>query len=90
MLFRSAIPEGEFRLATLTFDTGATPAQLGQALGIRLVNLNQPGIEVDFDAVALSAVPVPTASAPEPASASGLIVLSLLGLLPSWRRSRNR
>ena len=60
------IPEGEFRLTTVTFTTGASHARLGEALGIRLVNLNVtdaafPGadLEVDFDAVQLSAVVVP-------------------------------
>jgi len=59
------IPEGEFRLATLSFETSASPDRLGQSLGIRLVNLKQPGtvdvpnIEVDFDAVQLMAQPVP-------------------------------
>lgn len=80
-----AIPEGEFRLATLSFETGTSPALLGQALGIRLVNLKQPGsatvpnIEVDFDAVQLQAVPVP-----EPA---GLALMGAgVALLLAWRR----
>lgn len=83
------IPEGEFRLATLSFETGASPALAGQALGIRLVNLKQPGtpevpnIEVDFDAVRLQAQPVP-----EPAG------WALMGagtaLLLAWRRRRRR
>ncbi len=61
----ATIPEGEFRRARFHFDTGPAPAQLGQALGIRLVNLKLPGtvsvpnIEVDFDEVSLSAGPIP-------------------------------
>lgn len=83
------IPEGEFRLATLSFETGANPALAGQALGIRLVNLKQPGtptvpnIEVDFDAVHLQAQAVP-----EPAG------WALMGagtaLLLGWRRRLRR
>ena len=63
------IPEGQFRTATLGFDAGAAaPALIGQALGIRLVNLKQPGtlaspnIEVDFDNVRLDVSPVPEPS----------------------------
>jgi hypothetical protein len=62
----ATIPEGEFREARFHFDTSSTPAQLGQLLGIRLVNLkasgptNAPNIEVDFDDVRLSAGPIPT------------------------------
>jgi len=64
----ATIPEGEFRQARLYFDTGPAPAQLGQPLGIRLVNLKTPGtptvpnIEVDFDEVILTAGPIPVAA----------------------------
>jgi len=61
-----SIPEGEFRLSTVTFTTGASDPRLGEALGIRLVNLNvldpafpTADLEVDFDDVQLSAVVVP-------------------------------
>ena len=63
----ATIPEGEFRQARFYFDTGPAPAQLGQPLGIRLVNLKAPGtptvpnIEVDFDEVFLTAGPIPIA-----------------------------
>ncbi|CAD5372409.1 exported hypothetical protein [Rubrivivax sp. A210] len=77
------IPEGEFRTATLSFDAAsAAPALLGQALGLRLVNLKAPGtaevpnIEVDFDHVRLQALPAPV---PEPGS--GLL---LAGGLACW------
>ena len=60
------IPDGEFRLSTVMFTTGASHASLGAALGIRLVNLNvidaafpDSDLEVDFDDVQLSAVLVP-------------------------------
>ena len=69
-----AIPEGEFDTATLEFVTGDSHAQLGAALGIRLVNLNEipsgytqgtsPDLEVDFDDVRLDATAIP-----EPAAA---------------------
>ncbi len=61
----ATIPEGEFRQARFYFDTGPAPAQLGQPLGIRLVNLKfpatpgAPNIEVDFDEVNLTAGPIP-------------------------------
>ena len=60
------IPEGEFRTAIVVHDTGPDPAQLGQPLGVCLVNLKHPGtadepnIEVDFDDVQLTASPSPT------------------------------
>lgn len=62
------IPEGEWRQARFYFDTSPAPAQLGQPLGIRLVNLkfpgptNAPNIEVDFDDVRLSAGLIPVAA----------------------------
>lgn len=62
------IPEGVFQQARFYFDTGPAPAQLGQPLGIRLVNLKfpatpgNPNIEVDFDDVRLSAGPIPAAA----------------------------
>lgn len=59
------IPEAEFLTATLKVDIGAFHANLGEALGIRLVNLNvtpgggdpenPPDLEVDFDDVRLDA-----------------------------------
>lgn len=63
----ATIPEGEFRRARFYFDATNGHPQLGQPLGIRLVNLKQPGtpsvpnIEVDFDEVILTrgAIPVP-------------------------------
>lgn len=80
-----AIAEGTFETATVSFTTGAAPAQLGQALGIRLVNLNvldpsAPGadLEVDFDDVRLDATRVP-----EPAA----LALLLAGLLAAVARA---
>jgi hypothetical protein len=68
-----SIPEGEFATARVTLVTGDADPQLGQALGIRLVNLNaipagytqgtSPDLEVDFDDVALEATPLPEPAA---------------------------
>lgn len=61
----ATIPEGEFREARFFFDATNGHPQLGQNLGIRLVNLKAPGttevpnIEVDFDDVRLTAGPIP-------------------------------
>ena len=87
------IPDGQFGTSTVNFSTGAAHPQLGQTLGIRLVNLNiedptfpNSDLEVDFDNVRLDAVAVP-----EPSSiflAVAAIVLIAGGF---WRqRSRKR
>jgi hapalindole H/12-epi-hapalindole U/12-epi-fischerindole U synthase len=61
----ASIPAGQFRPARFYFDVPNGHPQLGQPLGIRLVNLKQPGtveapnIEVDFDEVLLSAGAIP-------------------------------
>ncbi len=86
-----SIAEGTFALSTVIFTTGAAHTNLGQNLGIRLVNLNvtdpsAPGadLEVDFDNVRLDATAVP-----EP-SAAALISLGMLGLLALCRRNAHR
>ncbi len=76
------IPEGEFALTTVEFTTGDTHDDLGEFLGIRLVNLNvvdnsvanpnDQDLEVDFDDVALTAT-----SVPEPTSAAVLLGASI-------------
>lgn len=83
------IAEGTFATSTVQFSTGASHDQLGQALGIRLVNLNvsdldfpDADLEVDFDNVRLSAVPVP-----EPSSLV-MFVLGLMGFFRTCRRFR--
>lgn len=69
--------EGFFLTSTVSFTTGALHANLGQSLGIRLVNLNGPGIEVNFDNVRLDAE---TVSEPRSALTFSLgIVLLALG-----------
>jgi hypothetical protein len=62
----TSITEGEFDESAFTFTTGASHLQLNQALGIRLISLNQidaafplSDLEVDFDNVRLNAVTVP-------------------------------
>ncbi len=81
-----SIAEGEFATSTVTFTTGASHAQLGQNLGIRLIseNILPPGspafMEVDFDDVGLTVDPVPEPQA---------LILCALGLgALAWRRSR--
>ena len=83
-----SIIDGGFATSTIVFETGAGHAQLGQDLGIRLVNLNiidttdatttAADLEVDFDNVRLSAQAVP-----EPGTSA---LLGLGGLLIARRR----
>lgn len=51
--------EGRFLTSTVSLTTGASHANAGEALRIRLVNLNGPGVEVNFDRVTLDATAVP-------------------------------
>lgn len=77
--------EGRFLTSTVQLSVGATHAQAGQLLGIRLVNLDGPnGIEVNFDDVRLDATPIP-----EPAAATLGAAGFALGLA-LWRRRANR
>lgn len=84
------IDEGEFATANLILNVGAAHAQLGQTLGIRLVNLNQipggldpiPDLEVDFDDVRLDA----TARAVSEPGTLALFALGLAGLVLHRRR----
>ncbi len=75
--------EGVFQRASLQLTTGDAPPQLGQALGIRLVNRNEAdvpgvrGLEVDFDDVQLDAAPALPA-VPLSASTAWLLALTLL------------
>ena len=77
-----SIPEAEFATSTVEFTTTITHAQLGQNLGIRLVNLNivpagytqatSPDLEVDFDQLVLQANAIPE---PQQLGFLGLLVL---------------
>jgi hypothetical protein len=75
----ATIPEGEFRLSTVTLDVGAAHPQLGQTLAVRLVNLNlvgtndEPGVEVDFDDVRLDASPLPPPACVGDLNGDGLV-----------------
>lgn len=76
--------EGQFLESTLVFNTGAAPVNFGQPLGIRLVNLNGPGIEVNFDNVRLDASPIP-----EP-STTALAATAVCGIVAFRRRRMNK
>lgn len=88
------IGEGEFALSTIDFRAGQDHALLGQALGIRVVNLNDiptgftqatsPDLEVDFDDVRLSVT-----SIPEPSSGALLLGMASWTVLARRRRARN-
>jgi hypothetical protein len=75
--------EGRFLLSTVNFETGPTHAQLDQLLTIRLVNLNGPGIEVNFDRVRFDVVPTP-----EPALVLAVTAIAG-GVMRSIRRRRS-
>ena len=77
------LDDGLFATSSFSVDIGAIHANVGEALTIRLINLNQagtpaePGIEVDFDNVRLDASPVPLPPA---------VVLFVAALAPLLRR----
>jgi len=82
--------EGEWATSTIVFESGASHAELGQALRIRLLNLNRPatmtvpaqnGVEVDFDHVRLDATAVPV-------PALGVACAALAGVLLRTPRRR--
>ncbi len=77
----ATLTDGAFDLSTVSVTIGSAHPQLGQALEVRLINLNtvgtlaEPGIEVDFDDVMLFAEPV----ADIPATSQwGLLVMVLI------------
>lgn len=81
------IDEGRWGTSTIEFDASAAQPHIGQPLGIRLVNLNivdiafpNADLEVDFDNVRLSTVPVPEPSA--------LVLLGTCGFQLAIRRRR--
>ncbi len=77
------IAEGAFETSSILFSTGEVHANAGQALSIRLINLNGPGIEVNFDNVRLDAVAVP-----EPATWGLLLGASTVIMALTHRRKR--
>lgn len=84
----ASLMDGQFAVSMISADIGVTHTSLGEALTIRLVNLNlpgtveAPGIEVNFDAVSLDATAIPLPPAVL------MLATSLLGLgaLPRRRR----
>jgi hypothetical protein len=84
-----SLAEGTFARSTVSFVVPAAHPALGSPLGIRLVNLNQPGtgsapgIEVNFDGVSLEVTPVP-----ETGFFGGLAWVVGLGL--GWKLAHRR
>lgn len=83
------IPDGIFATTNVAFSTTDSHAQLGQALQIRLVNLNQidaafpaSDLEVDFDHIRFNATAVP-----EPSS---MALFLLTAVIAASRRSKRR
>lgn len=73
--------EGIFMTSVVTFTTSSSHANAGEQLGIRLVNLNGAGTEVNFDNVRLDALAVP-----EPSTA---LLVSIGVFCAVFRRYRN-
>jgi hypothetical protein len=80
-----SIPDGEWGESVVELTTGSNHPELGQRLGIRLVNLNvvdpvypNSDLEVDFDDVRLDASPAPV---PVPALSSVAAVVLAVALV---------
>ena len=73
---------GTFLTDTLTFNSGTSPAGLGQLITIQLVAL-VPGGQVDFDTITLN-------SAAVPAPAAAIHLLTCLGVIGMWCRKHRR
>lgn len=78
-----SIAEGTFETSTITFRTGISHINASQALGIRLINLNGSGIEVNFDNVRLEAIAVP-----EPSTWSLIMGATVLTTVLAKRRKQ--
>jgi len=76
--------EGIFATSSISFTSGVSHANAGQALSIRLVNLNGSGIEVNFDNVRLDAVAIP-----EPSS-TALLAGAVVTIFVCMRRRKNK
>ena len=90
-----SLADGTFATSTLQFTPDPAHSQIGQLLGIRLVNLNRidplfptSDLEVDFDNVRLSTI----ASVPEPSCSVMLSIAAaaFAGLRPYGRRVSRR
>ncbi|MDX1932549.1 MAG: hypothetical protein SFU56_08085 [Capsulimonadales bacterium] len=87
-----SIPDGTFALSSIRAVIGNEHQMLGQALEIRLTNLNRaqtpenPGIEVNFDNVRLDA----SAAAPEPASLLLVVPGGMAAIVRLAARRRSR
>ena len=70
--------EGRFLTSTVAITIERSHVNAGQALGIRLVSLNGPGVEVNFDRVRLDAVAVtePPTAIDNPSRLSNLSILT--------------
>ena len=83
--------EGRFLTSTVEFTTGDSHPQAGQALGIRLTNLDAaPGTEVNFDDVQLDATPYVCPEIPPSgckAASSGKSTLSFVEGDPAERNA---
>lgn len=82
------IPEGEFRLSSVSITVPTGHPLIGQPLRIRLINLNvaetpqNPGIEVDFDNVRLTSAPI---VCPADFDASGMTTVhDIFSFLNAW------
>ncbi len=82
-----SIPEGEFALSTVDVTILPGHPQIGELLEVRVINLNMedsqddPGIEVDFDDVQLTATTVP-----EPGAGAVMLAAVVSGLGVRARR----
>ena len=83
---------GNFEEYTVTYTTGANPAQLGDPLSIVLTASGSGSIfepsEIDFDSVTLSDTATPLTATPEPA-ALGIVATGLAAICAANRRRRN-
>lgn len=80
---------GQFVKDTLTFNSGASPAELGQALSITLndnFHVGATAFAVDFDDVQLDATTTSSGTVPEPGAWA--MVAAGLGLIGAAKRSR--
>lgn len=93
-----SLTEGMFATSTTILDVPGGHPQLGQALEIRLINLNnpgtpeEPGIEVDFDDVMLMTEPLPSSipAVSDWGLLTAALALLVVGSLLLQRRSESK